>query len=113
MPTFILKVAEYSFKMVKGVRKLQKPSDRDGTLTERTVQASRVVLGSRPLSDLYVRDRLVPAEALAFEFDGSHLTVEVLGNLAGTFVGGLPAGGGRGEVRSGDKIQLGHSLVEV
>src|SRR5436190_22625381 len=112
MPTFILKVAEYSFKMVKGVRKLQKPSDRDGTLTEKTVEASRVVLGSRPLSDIYVRDRLVPDEALAFEFDGSHLTVEVLKNLSGTFMEGSPITG-RGRVPSGAKIQVGETLIEV
>jgi len=79
---------------------------------DETLERARIVLGSRPLADVYVADRLVPQEAVAFEFDGSRARIEVLGTLAGVFVNGVPAGGA-GVVPPGAAIQVGHTLVEV
>ncbi|MCG3136151.1 MAG: hypothetical protein HMLKMBBP_03991 [Planctomycetes bacterium] len=78
------------------------------------VDAMRVVLGSRPLADLFVNDRMVAQEALAFTFDGKRLEVEVLTPLAGVFVDGRPlAAGTRGPVHHGSTVQTGQVLVEV
>ena len=55
MPTFAIKASECWFKFAAGKRKLQVTKEPD-----RSITASRIVLGSRPSCDLYVRDRLVP-----------------------------------------------------
>lgn len=79
---------------------------------DKTMERDEVVLGSRPLADVYVNDRLVPQEALVFRFDGASLSMEVKGRLAGAFVDGHPVQG-RGPVRPGATIQIGHALVET
>jgi len=112
MPKFVLKISEHAFKMVKGRRKLQKPSAREGTLRETTRETTRVVLGSRPLCDVHVRDRLVPDEALVFEFDGTHVRMEVLKTLGGTFKDGAPVDG-RAQVADKATIQIGHTRIDV
>ena len=77
-----------------------------------TVQGERAVLGSRPLADVYVKDRMVAQEAVAFDFDGSRLRVEVLAELAGVFVDGRPIEG-TGPLAHGGVLQAGHTMVEV
>jgi len=77
-----------------------------------TLETRRIVLGSRPLAEIYVTDRLVAQEAIAFDFDGSKLQVEVLFDLAGVFVNGSPVEG-TGPVSDGASVQIGHTLVEV
>src|SRR6185295_13083027 len=53
----------------------------------------------------------VPQEALTFHFDGAHLSIDVKGRLAGVFVDGRPVDG-RGQLKSGSTVQIGHALVE-
>ena len=53
----------------------------------------------------------MPQEALVLRFDGTRLTIEVTGRLAGVFVDGIPVEG-TGPVRPGAVIQVGHTLVE-
>lgn len=89
--------------------KLRGRANRDRP--DKIVERPEVVLGSRPLADIYVADRLVPQEALVFHFDGAHLALEVKGRLAGVFVDGSPVDG-RGPVRSGATVQAGHALVD-
>ncbi len=97
MPRFVLK-----FKM-RGRPNRDRP--------DRTLEREEVVLGSRPLADVYVPDRLVPQEALALRFDGTHLSVDVRGRLAGAFVDGHPLEG-HGQLKHGATVQIGHALVE-
>jgi hypothetical protein len=97
MPRFILK-----FKM-RGRANRDRP--------DRVVERDDVLLGSRPLADVYVPDRLVPQEALSFQFDGVHLSMDVRTRLAGVFIDGRPVDG-QGQVKSGSTIQIGHALVE-
>jgi hypothetical protein len=78
---------------------------------DKVVERGEVALGSRPLADIYVNDRLVPQEALVFQFDGVHLSMDVGGLLAGVYVDGQPVDG-RGPVRAGATVQVGHALVE-
>lgn len=78
---------------------------------DKAVEKGEVVLGSRPLADIYVNDRLVPQEALVFQFDGAHLSMDVGARLAGVYVDGAPVDG-RGPVRAGATVQVGHALVE-
>ena len=78
---------------------------------DEVVERGEVVLGSRPLADIYVNDRLVPQEALVFQFDGTNLVMDVNALLAGVYVDGLPVEG-KGPVRSGATVQVGHALVE-
>ncbi len=77
-----------------------------------TRETRRVVLGSRPLADIYVKDRLVSQEAIAFDYDGSRLQVEVLGSLSGVFVDGSPVEG-VGRIGNGSTVHVGHTFVEV
>jgi len=79
---------------------------------DETLETRRIVLGSRPLADIYVADRLVAQEAVAFQFDGNTLQIEVLFDLAGVFVNGVPVEG-TGPVPDGASVQLGHTLVDV
>ena len=97
MPRFILK-----FKLRGRLNR-----DRPDVSLER----SEVLLGSRPLADVYVADRLVAQEALAFRFDGTHLALDVRARLAGVFVDGRPVEG-HGALHSGAVVQIGHALVE-
>lgn len=97
MPRFVLK-----FKL-RGRANRDKP--------DKTVDRGEVVLGSRPLADVFVADRLVSQEEIVFRFDGAHLTLDVKGRLAGVFVDGHPVDG-HGSLRSGATVQVGHSLVE-
>jgi hypothetical protein len=90
--------------------RLEKKPNRDRP--DQTIERSRIVLGSRPLADVYVPDRLVPHEALELVFDGRRLEIEVKGRLAGVFVNGSPAEG-TGPVPHGAAIQVGACLVEV
>jgi hypothetical protein len=89
--------------------KLRGRANRDRP--DEVVERPEIVLGSRPLADVYVADRLVPQEAIVFHFDGAHLSLEVRGRLAGVFVDGAPVDG-RGPVRPGATVQVGHALVE-
>ena len=77
-----------------------------------TIPRRRVIMGSRPLADIYVNDRMVAQEAIAFDFDGHRLTLDVLSELAGVFIDGRPVQG-QGPVPDGAVVQLGHCLVEV
>lgn len=77
-----------------------------------TIARRRVILGSRPLADIYTNDRMVAQEALAFDFDGHRLTLDVLSELAGVFVDGRPVQG-QGPVPDGSVVQVGHCMVEV
>ncbi len=79
---------------------------------DETLASKRITLGSRPLADIYVPDRLVAQEAVAFQFDGNTLQIEVLFDLAGVFVNGSPVEG-TGPVPDGASVQIGHTLVEV
>ncbi len=89
--------------------KLRGRANRDKP--DRIVDRGEVVLGSRPLADVFVADRLVSQEEIVFHFDGAHLALEVKGKLSGVFVDGHPVDG-RGSLRSGATVQVGHSLVE-
>ena len=77
-----------------------------------TLSRSRITMGSRPLADIYVPDRLLPQEACDFVFDGSRLTLDVRTSLPGVFVDGAPVTGS-GPVSAGAAIQIGETLVEV
>ena len=90
--------------------KYEKKPNRDRP--DVTIERSKITLGSRPLSDVYVPDRLVPKEALEFTFDGRRLEVDVKGPLSGVFVNGAPVTG-RGPVPNGGAVQVGPCLIEV
>jgi hypothetical protein len=90
--------------------KLRGRPNRDRS--DKVVERDEVVLGSRPLADIYVPDRLVPQEALAFRFDGMQLSLDVRARLAGVFVDGRPVDGS-GPIRAGAVVQIGHALVET
>ncbi len=77
-----------------------------------TIARRRLILGSRPLADIYVNDRMVAQEALSLDFDGHRLTLDVLSELAGVFIDGRPVEG-QGPVPDGCALQVGHCLVEV
>lgn len=77
-----------------------------------TFDRSSIVVGSRPFSDVYVRDRLVAKSAARISIAGAALQLEVLEPLAGVFVDGSPVEG-RGPIREGSKVQIGHTLIEV
>ena len=79
---------------------------------DQTVETASVVLGSRPLANVYVPDRLVAQEALRFDFDGRRLEIEVLADLAGVFVDGRPVDG-RGPLAADSVVQIGHTHVTV
>jgi hypothetical protein len=90
--------------------KLRGRANRDRP--DKVVEKEQVVVGSRPLADVYVNDRLVAQEALVFRFDGSQLSLDNRERLAGVFVDGRPVVG-QGVVRPGATIQIGHALIET
>lgn len=90
--------------------KYEKKPNRDRA--DVTLERSRITMGSRPLADIYVADRLLPQEACEFAFNGATLQIDVKTPLAGVFVNGTPVEG-VGPVPNGASVQIGHTLVEV
>src|SRR5690349_11516361 len=90
--------------------KIDKKPNRDRP--EQTIERGRILVGSRPLADVYVADRLVPQEAFELSFDGRRLEISVKGRLAGVFVNGRPVEG-TGPVASVSTIQCGACLIEA
>lgn len=90
--------------------RMEKKANRDRP--EQTIERGRILVGARPISDVYVPDRLVPQEAFELAFDGRRLEIAVKGRIAGVFVDGVPVEG-TGLVAHGAAIQCGACLVEV
>ena len=102
-------MARFQIRQTRMKRKLGKLMKE--ALPPNDVDLPRVVLGSRPLADISVKDRLVADEALAFGWDGSQLRCQVLRSIAGVFVDGVPASGSF-EVPAGSSIRVGFVKVE-
>lgn len=77
-----------------------------------TIARPRIVVGSRPLADVFVPDRLIPQEAFELAFDGRRLDLTVGGALSGVFVNGALVGG-TGPVADGAAIQCGTCRIDV
>jgi hypothetical protein len=78
---------------------------------DQAVDRDRLVLGSRPSADLFVKERLVGSEAAVIAFDGTRLTVEILDDFAGAFLEGRPVAG-RVPFPDGASLQVGYLLVK-
>ena len=103
-------MARFQIRQTRMKRKLGKLMKE--ALPPNDVDLPRVVLGSRPLADISVKDRLVADEALAFGWDGSQLRCQVLRSIAGVFVDGVPASGSF-EVPAGSELPRPGDVVSV
>lgn len=90
--------------------RLEKKPNRDRE--DVTIERARVLVGSRPLADVHIPDRLVPQEAAELVFDGRRLEIEVRGRISGVYVDGVP-GEGSGPVQHGSTIHVGSCMIEV
>jgi hypothetical protein len=79
---------------------------------DQTVQRDRLVLGTSPSADLFVKDRLVGSEAAILSFDGMRLTVEIRNDFGGAFLEGRPISG-RAPFPDGASLQMGYLLVKA
>ncbi len=79
---------------------------------QETFKRSRIILGSRPLAEIYTADRMTTLEAVAFEFEDGSLKLDVLDQLAGVFLDGQPVGG-TARIENGAQVQVGQTLVDV
>jgi len=102
-------VARFQIRQTRMKRKLGKLMKE--VLPPRDVDIPRVVLGSRPLADISVKDRLVADEALAFGWDGSVLRLQVLDSIAGVYLDGVPVSGSL-EIPEGASVRVGFAKVE-
>jgi hypothetical protein len=102
-------VARFQIRQTRTKRKLGKLMKEP--LPPKDLDVPRVVLGSRPLADISVKDRLVGGEAVAFSWDGAVLRIQVLDALAGVFVDGIPFTGAL-EVPPGAAVRVGFVRVD-
>ena len=98
MPAFVLKY------LVDGKANRNRP--------DQTVQRDRLVLGTSPSADIYVKDRLVGAEAAILTFDGIRLAVEIRNDFGGAFLEGRPVAG-KVPFPDGASLQMGYLLVKA
>ncbi len=79
---------------------------------DESVERGRLLVGSRPLADIYVTDRMVAQQAAALVFDGASVSVETLDEFTGVYVDGR-AVDGRTSVPENAVVQVGHTLIEI
>jgi len=79
---------------------------------DQAVDRERLVLGSRPSADIFVKERLVGSEAAVLSFDGTRLSVEILDDFAGAFLEGRPVAG-KVPFPDGASLQVGYLLVKA
>jgi len=97
--------------MATFVLKYQLEGKPNRNRADQTVQRDRLVLGTRPSADIFVKDRLVGSEAAIISFDGVRLTLEITNDFGGAFLEGRPVTG-RVPFPDGASLQMGYLLVK-